>query len=234
MTQSLTERRTASPRRLAPPLGVFAGVLLIVCGAAGSAAGAGAQRPSATEGGDSPQAVVAAMQQAARADDWGAAFALMLPAARHEIARPIVEGAAMIVALADPASPIAERWSAEERAVRTRAFRQATEGLRRVWTPYGLDGIVGAPPRAEATAVAIDRALGTADLPALVRDTMLVLDAAAPALGVPAADRPHVPQFGAVTGYRVRGDRATARDGKTTVDFAKIGGRWYLAPPAGR
>lgn len=190
-----------------------------------------AQMPASREGAESPQAAVAAMRQAADTNDWRAAFALMLPSARHEMARPIVESVVMMVALADPASPFAERWSPAERAERTHAARQAVAALTRAWTPYGLETIVGAPPMAESTAAAIDTALRTADVPALMHDTMLVFDAMAPALGVPAADRPRVPPIGAVTGYVVRGDRATAREGATPVDFARVAGRWYLAPP---
>ncbi len=206
---------------------------VLACAAMAMAAGRphAAQMPASREGAESPQAAVAAMRQAADTNDWGAAFALMLPSARHEMARPIVESVVRRVALAGRAPPFADRGSPAGRAQRPRAARQAVAALTRAWTPYGLETIVGAPPMAESTAAAIDTALRTADVPALMHDAMLVFDGSPSLIGVPAADRPRVPPIGAVTGYVVRGDRATAREGATPVDFARVAGRWYLAPP---
>jgi hypothetical protein len=34
-----------------------------------------------------------------------------------------------------------------------------------------------------------------------------------------------------VTDYKIQGDRATAKAGKETVDFVKVGGRWFMKAP---
>lgn len=191
----------------------------------------GAQAPRPVEGGDTPQAVVAAMQQAATVNDWGSAFALLLPSRRHELAEPLVEGVLLMVAMADPDSPIAGDLPGAEKAKRRKAYTAAATGLRQAWRPFGLDGVIGKAPLAPETRQAVATALPKADLVVMMRDTMAVFDGAAAALGIAAESRPRVPEIRDVTGYAVRGDRATAKEGKAPIDFARVGGRWYLAPP---
>ncbi len=47
------------------------------------------------------------------------------------------------------------------------------------------------------------------------------------------APKPPPPvDIGNVTGYKINGDKATAQNGAETMDFVRIGGRWYIEPPA--
>lgn len=219
------------PARRHSPLVALAGRLVLVNVLAGATLPMWAQGPRPVEGGDTPQAVVAAMQQAAAANDWGAAFALMLPARRHELASPLVEGVLLMVAMADPDSPVAGPLGGAEKAKRRKAYTAAVTALRTAWRPFGLEGVVGRPPLAPETREALAAALPNADLVVMMRDTMAAFGDAAAALGIPESQRPSVPAIRDVTGYAIRGDRATAKEGKAPVDFARVDGRWYLAPP---
>jgi hypothetical protein len=123
----------------------------LLAGALAATTLAEAQSPRPAEGRESPQAVVAAMQQAASAHDWGSAFALMLPARRHELATPLVEGVLLMIAMGDPDSPIAGPLAGPEKAKRRKAYTSAVTALRTAWRPFGLDGLVGRPPLAPET-----------------------------------------------------------------------------------
>ncbi|MGE0811835.1 MAG: hypothetical protein AB7O28_25395 [Vicinamibacterales bacterium] len=196
----------------------------------------GATRAGAQDGAESPQAAVAAWQRAAGANDWGAAFAVLLPAGRPEMARDLLIALNLAVAMADPDDPILKdpHLPEAESARKRQAFAGATGALRAAWRPYGMEGLVGAAPLAPGTRERLDAALAAADVAALMRDTMAAFTRAAPAIGLAPEALPRVPPLGAVTRYAVAGDRATARDGSTTVDFVRTGGRWYLAPPPGQ
>lgn len=41
-------------------------------------------------------------------------------------------------------------------------------------------------------------------------------------------------KVGTVTGYKVNGDTAVAQNGAETMNFVRIGGRWYIEPPASK
>ena len=45
---------------------------------------------------------------------------------------------------------------------------------------------------------------------------------------------PALPMMGSVSDYKISGDKATAKEGTGTIDFERINGRWYLAPPPGK
>lgn len=212
-------------------MGVPAVALILVLGLGAGAAGA--QATAVPDGADTPQAVVAAMQQATKANDWAGAFGLMLPAARPEMAQSLVQGVLMLVAIKDPDDPILKDASVPKAQAdaKRKAYRDATATLKRALQPHGMAGLVGQAPLHPATQKQIETGLATANVPALMRDTMTALDRIAPALGIGDSDKPVLPPIGTVTGYAVKGDRATAREGKTTMDFARVGGRWYMAPP---
>jgi hypothetical protein len=190
--------------------------------------------PAPREGAETPQAVVAAMQRAEQAQDWGATFALMLPSARHELAEPLLQSVALMVAMADPSSPLMADVPPAELETRRTAYHEATRALREAWAPYGLAPLVGRPPLAPATRTAMTATLARAQVPALMHDTMRMVATTAASLGIKDEDHPRVPPIGDVTGYTVTGDRATAKHGSEPVDFARVHGRWYFAPPAAK
>jgi len=189
------------------------------------------QLPS--DGADTPQAVVAGMQQAARTNDWGVAMALMLPSARAEIATEVVQAVLLVTAVASPDIPGAARGSVSpvELAGRVKAHAAATDALTAAWTRHGMAALVGLKPLATTTRAAIAAAVAKADVPAMMRDTMPVLRELTTALDLDPTTVPQVPPLGDITGYRIAGDRATATEGRATVDFARVNRRWYLAPP---
>jgi hypothetical protein len=56
-----------------------------------------------------------------------------------------------------------------------------------------------------------------------------------PLLGMKQNPKPEpLVSVGAVTGYKIDGDTATAQNGAETMEFVRIGGRWYIEPPASK
>ncbi|MBL8141522.1 MAG: hypothetical protein JNM38_10460 [Acidobacteria bacterium] len=193
-----------------------------------------AQAPA---GGESPQAVVEAIQRASAADDLGAAVRYIAPDARRELVKEGVTGLLMALAFSDPddAMPGSKTPPRGELDKKRKDYKAAVDQVSKLLSAHGITGVIGKPVLAEATQKPIDAALQKADTAALMRDMLTALDTIGPLLGMTKSDKPKVPfQLGKVSGYKVTGDTATAKAEKETLDFVRIAGRWYLTPPAGR
>jgi hypothetical protein len=186
-------------------------------------------------GGDTPQAVVVGLQQAMKADNFAAAMPFISPAGRRELASESISALLMFFASADPndAVPGSVPLSKAERDAKRKAYRTAVDTVRRTLKPHGLDKVIGRPPLAQETQQTIDTAVARADTVLLAASLMSMMDRFGPMLGMQKGDRPKVPfTLGAVTGFRIDGDRATARAARETLEFERIDARWYLRPPA--
>jgi hypothetical protein len=198
-----------------------------------AAASAGAQVPA---GAESPQAVVAAVQKATTADDFGMVVAYIAPQARRELASDGLTGLLMALAFSDPddAMPGSTPLPKAELEKKRKDYKAAVALATRTLSTHGITGVIGKPVMAEATRASINAALDTADTVAFMRDMVATLDAIGPMLGMTKSDKPRVPfALGKVSDYKIVGDTATARADTEVLDFVRIDGRWYLTPPAG-
>ena len=187
-------------------------------------------------GGDTPQAVVAAIEQATAKNDFGMAIAYIAPPARRQLASEGVSGMLMALAFSDPddAMPGSKPLPKAELEKKRKDYKAAVALATKTLTAHGITGVIGKPVLADATQKTINAALDKADTVALVRDMLAALDTMGPLLGMTKSDKPRVPfTLGKVSGYKVSGDTATAKAEKEVLDFVKIDGRWYLTPPAG-
>jgi hypothetical protein len=192
-----------------------------------------AQSPA--RGGDTPQAVMAAMQKAIAADDLAAATALVSAAGRIEFAREGVEGLLMALAFTNPDDrmPGAKPLPASELETKRKGYKSAVELTRSTLKPYGLDALIGKPVMAPANQKVIDSALAKADTVALTTSLVSALNQIGPLLGMTEKGGKKVPfAFGPVSNFKVTGDTATAKAGAETLDFVREQGRWFLSPPA--
>lgn len=186
-------------------------------------------------GGDTPQAVIAGVQKATAADDFVAVMPFIAPAARRELVKEGVTGLLMALAFSDPddTMPGSKPLPKAELEKKRKGYKAAVKTADTMLSSYGVTGVIGKPVLADATQKPIEAALAKADTVAMMRDLMGALDTIGPQLGMKKSDAPKVPfKFGTVRDYKVSGDKATAKDGKETLDFVKIEGRWYLTPPA--
>lgn len=194
-----------------------------------------AQPRHAAYGGDTPQAVVAGLQQAMKADNFAAAMPFVSPAGRRELASEGISALLMFFAFADPndAMPGGKPLSKAELDAKRKSYRTAVDTARKTLKPHGLDKVIGRPPMAQETQQTIDTAVAKADTVVLVTSLMSMMDRLGPMLGMQRGDKPKVPfTLGNVTNYRIDGDRATARAAKETLEFERIDARWYIKPPA--
>lgn len=190
----------------------------------------------APAGGESPQAVVEAIQKAAASDDLATAAAYIAPDARRALVKDGVTGLLMVLAFSDPddAMPGSKTPPKAELDKKRKSYKASVDLATKVLSTHGITGVIGKPVLAEATQKTIDGALTRADTAALMRDLLVALETIGPQLGMTKSDKPKVPfQLGKVSGYKVTGDTATAKAEKESLDFVKIDGRWYLTPPAG-
>lgn len=192
-----------------------------------------AQAPA--RGGDTPQAVMAAMQKAIAADDLAAATALVSAAGRIEFAKEGVEGLLMALAFTNPDDrmPGAKPLSASELDSKRKGYKSAVDLTRSTLKPYGLDTLIGKPVMAPANQKVMDSALAKADTVALTTSLVGALNQIGPLLGMTEKGGKKVPfAFGPVSDFKVTGDKATAKAGAETLDFVREQGRWFLSPPA--
>jgi hypothetical protein len=193
-------------------------------------------QPAAVYGAASPQDVVAGIQKASKTQDWSAATALLSPAGRQMLVTMLIQPLVMAVRFSDPSSPMpgTPPLSKAELAAKQKSHKAMVELVTRTLKPAGLESIVGKAPMNPEVQKAIDAALPKADtialIPALLETTKQVgtLMGVAPDLGLP------LPPLGNVTGYKVTGEKATAKEGTSTLDFIRINGRWYFTPPEGK
>ena len=81
----------------------------------------------------------------------------------------------------------------------------------------------------------MDASIAKADTVALLTSVMNAMDKIGPLLGMKREEKSSLPfDLGAVSGYKIAGDKATATSAKETVNFIRVDGRWYLNPPAAK
>lgn len=208
---------------------VVSGVLAAIV-----AAGSASAQPAKPYGAASPQEVVAGVKKAIAANDVASAVTFMSPEGLKQIASDGVTGVIMIVALADPDDPMpgGPKLTATELATKRKNYKEAVDLVKQVLKPAGLDTLVGKPPMSEASQKAIAAALAKTDTVALTSSLFKSLEKVGPLLGMTknGEKTPFPIELGEVTGYKVSGDKATAKHNAETVNFVKIDGRWYLAP----
>lgn len=198
-----------------------------------SASLAFAQASSSAYGAESPQAAVAGVQKAIKSDDVAAAMLFITPAGRREMATEGVSGILLVLASNNPDDQMSggAPLPKAELAARRKRYKSAVDAVRRALKPHGLDRAIGRPVMAPGTQTLVDNALAKADTVVLMRALLSTMDQVGPTLGMSKGDRPRVPfALGTVSGYKVDGERATARAGRDTLEFQRIDARWYIRP----
>ena len=196
-----------------------------------------AQTGALSYGGDSPQAVVAAAQNAMAAKDLPAALRHVTPAGREAVLKDLLGGTLVAMAMFDPDVPtvVGKPPTKAELETQRKNYRTAQGHLRQALKPHGLDSLVGKPvtPESEAALMAtISAALPKTDTVVLAGSVLSAMDKIAPIVGMPKPEPPPLFTFSAVTDYQVQGDRATAKAGSETLEFERVQGRWYIKLPA--
>jgi hypothetical protein len=191
-----------------------------------------AQTP-ATYGAATPQEVAATARRASAANDVTMALPILAPAVLKDVARDGVIGILMALAFSDPDDPMpGSKPTAAELQTKRRDYRQAVDLTKQMLKPYGLDTLIGKPVLADASTNALDAAVDKADNVVLITALLTSLEKIGPLLGMPKNARPPLPvTLNNPSGFQVAGDTATAKDGNDTVNFVRVGGRWYLTQP---
>jgi len=189
---------------------------------------------SPTYGAESPQAVVAAMEKALAADDFGAVMPLISPTGRKDLAEDAVTALIVTLNFTDPDKPStgSAALTAAERAVKRATHRAAVEIARETLRPHGLDGLIGQAPLSPLSKDVFALALDRTDTVVLMQSLYAALNRISQLLGMERSDEKKLPMtFGSVTDYEVSGDTATAKTTGQTIEFERLDGRWYLKAP---
>lgn len=186
-----------------------------------------------TYGADSPQELMAAMEKAIAADDFGAVMPLVSPAGRQELAEDAIT--ALIVALnfmdLDKAAASVTITEAE-RETKRRNHQAAMQVARETLSPHGLDGLLGQAPLSPLSKDVFALALSRTDTVVLMQSLYAALDRIGTLLGTERTDEKKLPlTFGKVTDFAINGDSATAKADGDPIEFERLDGRWYLKPP---
>lgn len=208
---------------------VVAALLLAVTTAMPLAQGA---KPT---GAATPQEAVAALQKAGEAGNMLQALPVISPTGLKQIANEGVTGLMMVMAFSDPSDPMpgGPKLSKAELDAKTKQYKQAVALATDVLKPYGLDTMFGKPVLADDTQKTLDAALDKADKIALITSLYGSLTKIGPLLGMKETPKPDpFVKLGTVRDYRIKGDTATALNGAETMNFSRIGGRWYVDPPS--
>jgi hypothetical protein len=185
-------------------------------------------------GAASPQEAVAALTKASGGTDVLAALPVISPNGLKVVANEGVTGLLMVLAFSDPddGMPGSTKPSKTELDAKRKQYQQAMGLATQTLKPYGLDALIGKPVLAAETQRSLDAALDKADNVALITSLYGAMTKMGPLLGMKQNPKPEpLVKVGTVTGYKVDGDKATAQNGAGTMDFVRIGGRWYIEPP---
>ena len=206
-------------------------------------------------GADSPQAVIARLEKAGQAKDLPGMAACLAPEDRTEITKGMLMAATMMVAFAqmgpgmadqmaegmsnlgdDSENPKSAQEKAKEKAERDKQTQEAQKKVKEMETQYrgilkknGLPDFFSEDGQKKAGPDEADAVLQKIDQIALLDDLMGFLDK----MDTGENQEPEKPFElpGKVTDYKIQGDRATARAGNETIDFVKVGGRWFMKAP---
>ena len=196
-----------------------------------------AQGGARVYGAATPQDVVSTLQKATASRDYGTAFSLVAPAARKEFASEAIAGVLMVLAFSNPDSgmPGGKPLPKAELDKKRKDYRAAVDLATSTFKPYGLDAVVGKSALSPEEEKRMDASIAKADTVALLTSVMNAMDKIGPLLGMKREQKSSLPfDLGAVSGYKIAGDKATATSAKETVNFVRIDGRWYLNPPASK
>jgi hypothetical protein len=188
----------------------------------------------AVKGAATPQEAVAVVKKAGTSGDFLGALPVISPNGLKQIASEGVTGVLMLLAFSDPddAMPGAPKPSKTELDAQRKKYQSVLDLAKQTLKPYGLDTVIGKPVMAAATQSTIDGALAKADNYAFITSLFGAMIKMGPMLGMKDT-KPSPPiEIGTVTGYKITGDKATAQNGAETLNFSRIGGRWYIEPPA--
>lgn len=180
-------------------------------------------------GAETPQAAVAGLEKAARAGDTAAVASYVWPEGRVELASPVISGILMVLGVLDPESFPADTFTAKELAEKKKIYGQKRKRVSDVFRKHGLEKLLETPAPGEDAQRRLVEGVKAADAVALLRDAIPLMDELTDSNDAP-AQMPS-PFQGKVTGYKVSGDRATARTGKETIELVKLEGRWFLKTP---
>jgi hypothetical protein len=195
-------------------------------------------------GAETPQAVVTRMAKAAKTGDIGEMVACMEPESRAETTMAMLMGTAMMVAFMDMGSGMAGAMAegmseaggemkpedkaklAKQKAAAAAKANKAKASLSAILRKYGLPDLMdpNTPKPKEGSAKAM---LAKVDQPALAGDLSHLMDE----LGDKDAKQQStekVPSPSDVKDYAVSGDHATAKAGAETLEFVRLGSRWFL------
>lgn len=167
-------------------------------------------------GGATPQEVVAGIQEAAKAGDFAAASPFIFPTGRQMLATAIIQPLLMWVRMSNPDDPMPGSATPPKAKLdaKRKTYRAVVDGLTQALEPLGLDSVIGKPPMGAATQQAMDTALAKADTVLLMKSLLATLNTLGPLMAMPRDAIPSLPPIGAVTGYKISGDRAVAKEGK--------------------
>lgn len=207
-------------------------------------------------GADSPQALIARLETAGKAKDLPGMAACLAPEDRTEITKGMLLAATMMVAFAqmgpgmadqmaegmsglgeDPENPKSAEQKAKEKAEREKQTQEAQKKVKELETDYrailkknGLPDFFSEDGREKAKPDEADAFLKKVDQIALLDDLMGFLDKMDSGEETKEPEKPFdLP--GKVTDYKIQGDRATAKAGAETIEFVKVGGRWFMKAP---
>ena len=193
-----------------------------------------AQASKPVYGATSPQEVVAAVQQAVKAGDFVGAMPYISPAGRRELAVEVVPSLLFALAFADPNDPMpgGKPLPKAELDKKQKNYQAAVDVVRNALKPFGLDTLIGKPAMAPEQTKVIEAAIDKADTVALITSMFATMEKIGPMLGFTRSSKPKAPfDLGNVSGYSIKGDRATAKTPTETLDFVRVDGRWYITPP---
>ena len=190
---------------------------------------------SKPSGAATPQEVVAVLNKATAANDALQALPVISPTGLKQIANEGVTGLLMVLSFSDPDDPMpgGPKPSKAELDAKRKQYKQAVDLATQVVKPYGLDTLIGKPALAPEAQKTLTAALDKADNMALITSLYGAMSKMGPLLGMNETPKPPpLVKIGTVSGYKINGDKATARNNAETMEFSRISGRWYVEPPS--
>lgn len=173
-----------------------------------------------SEGGDSPQAVFNAAQEAGAKKDYGALAKLVAPSERAMLAFGTDMGVGMFVEFyeGEKADELKEKYKMVQEKYRIVEADTGPEDEKLHITEETSQEVIDAHLRKRA-----QKLYGHVDALEYVPDLMAIV-ATMPEM----AEQPAFPQE-ALTNLRIEGERATGKAGTKPIFFIREGGRWYLS-----
>lgn len=199
-------------------------VSALALGVAAMAVPVSAQTP--VYGGATPQEVAEAV--IGTGGEFSAVLPYVPPADRRVLAEQMVGGMLMLIRVYGSDPEMDKVFSPAERKTRRATHAKLLDAVKPAFSIAGVTGLVGKAPLAPETKQAMGAALARADTVVLLRALLAADKATSAILETPHEEPPPAPLPPALTGFRITGDTASARSGKDTVKFVRVGGRWYL------